>query len=119
MKEKVENNIIEIANKCGFNLSIVEYQNTDCLIFSKYSTYGQDFSFEINVNKSCVLDDIWRELNSYYEDYDPSYEAYLWLDDEGHGKNGAPYEMIDVYNDMKECEKNIKKLVDAVLKEIE
>ena len=45
-------------------------------------------------------------------------EAYLWLDDNGHGKNGAPYRMKDVLADMEEAEKNIDSLLDAI-REIE
>lgn len=29
-----------------------------------------------------------------------SYETYLWLDSNGHGKNDAPYDMKDVYEDV-------------------
>ena len=41
-------------------------------------------------------------------DYDVSYETYLWLDNTGHGKNGAPYELEDVLEDIKACEQYIK-----------
>ena len=30
------------------------------------------------------------------------------------GKNGAPYEMVDVYNDMVACKEMIDKLADAI-----
>ena len=43
-------------------------------------------------------------------------EAYLWLDETGHGKNGAPYRMKDVVKDMEEAEKMIDRLLDAILK---
>ena len=49
-------------------------------------------------------------LRDYINDFDVSYEAYLWLDDTGHGRNGAPYEMIDVYEDMEECLHNMEEL---------
>lgn len=41
-------------------------------------------------------------------------EAYLWLDSNGHGKNGAPYRMRDVLDDMEEAEKMIEALLDAI-----
>lgn len=41
-------------------------------------------------------------------------EAYLWLDDNGHGKNGAPYRMKDVLADMEAAEKYIESLLDAI-----
>ena len=60
------------------------------------------------------LGEIEDKLREYYDNYDPNYETYLWLDESGHGKNGAPYEMIDVYNDMKACEEMIDKLACAI-----
>ena len=36
--------------------------------------------------------------------------AYLWLDNTGHGKNGAPLDMRDVIADMEECEDAIYQL---------
>lgn len=37
-------------------------------------------------------------------------ETYTCLDHSGHGINGAPYDMRDVYNDMEECQDEIEKL---------
>lgn len=45
-----------------------------------------------------------NNIKDYYDNYDCSYEAYLWLDNTGHGTNGAPYDMKDVYEDMEACE---------------
>lgn len=81
--------------------------------FRKYSSEGQDFSFYINKQDS--LSEFANEVLNYYDGYDPSEEAYLWLDNTGHGKNGAPYEMIDVYNDMVECEGFIYELYEIIL----
>ena len=79
--------------------------------FSKFSPYGQDFNIELYyVNYDQLVD----ELDRYYENFDVSSEAYLWLDSDGHGKNGAPYEMIDVYNDMKACEEMMYELYQAL-----
>ena len=49
-----------------------------------------------------------------YDNYDCSYEAYLWLDNTGHGTNGAPYDMKDVYEDMEACEKMIFELWESL-----
>lgn len=35
-------------------------------------------------------------MEEYYEGFDVDSEAYLWLDSNEHGKNGAPYRMKDV-----------------------
>lgn len=84
--------------------------------FGKYSSAGQDFHFYIHKEKT--LGDFVNAVLNYYHGYDPSEEAYLWLDNTGHGKNGAPYEMIDVYNDMVECEGFIYELYEIILEVI-
>ena len=72
----------------------------------KYSPAGQEFCFDIDVtdfeeeNDITAADLFVESIHAEYDGYDVSYEAYLWLDDEGHGKNGAPYDMRDVYDDM-------------------
>lgn len=60
------------------------------------------------------FEDFCKEADYLYESFDPSYEAYLWLDSEGHGKNGAPYEMGDVFAEMKELEDKLKHLSDVL-----
>ena len=42
------------------------------------------------------------------------YETYLWLDSDGHGKNGAPYDMKDLYEDMEACREIIYELYEIV-----
>lgn len=68
--------------------------------FQKYSSAGQNFYIEVESNN---FKSLYNELDNYYNNFDISYETYLWLDNSGHGKDGAPYEMIDVYRDMEEC----------------
>lgn len=69
--------------------------------FGKRSPADQDFSFCVDAEDSIEL---FRDnIIAVYQDFDPSYEAYLWLDDTGHGKNGAPYDMKDLYEDMEAC----------------
>lgn len=59
-------------------------------------------------------DTLIKSVREYYENYDPDEEAYLWIGDDGHGRNGAPYRMRDVLDDMEEAEKMIETLLDAV-----
>ena len=82
----------------------------DCYELGTYSPAGQDFSITVDKN-----DDIKYFIENIYEtylDFDVSYEASLWLDEYGHGKNGAPYDMKDVYEDMEWCEEAILELYD-------
>ena len=53
-------------------------------------------------------------MKRYYEDFDPDYEAYLWIGDDGHGRNGAPYHIKDIVSDMEEAEEQIYELLQAL-----
>lgn len=79
--------------------------------FSQCSPAEQDFSVELEYKN---LGEVAELLYRYYEDYDPSEEASLWLDESGHGKNGAPHDMGDVYKDMVWCEEKTYELYEAL-----
>lgn len=91
----------------------IEHEDGNVYYFGKYSSYGQDFGFSIDTEES--LEQFADNVREYYDDFDISEEAYMWLDTSGHGKNGAPYEMIDVYKDMEECEGFIWELYQILL----
>lgn len=80
--------------------------------FGKYSSAGQDFHFCIDTDED--LGNFLMNILEYYNGFDVSEEAYLWLDDTGHGRNGAPYDMRDVYEDMEECQEFIYELYEIV-----
>lgn len=112
-KEQWVKKIISKIEKSGWS---VYKEDEECYCFGKYTPAGQDFSFSVEIGDS--LQDFVDNVYDYYEDYDVSYEAYLWLDQDGHGKNGAPHEMIDVYNDMKCCEQYIYDLYELIKEEM-
>lgn len=97
------NDVINMADILGWN---VEFED-GIFYFSTYSSQGQDFNMEIEANTVTELTD---ELLDYHNNFDVSYETYLWLDNTGHGKNGAPYDMIDVYKDMEDCKEEVLRL---------
>ena len=97
---KLSNRIIKKFQAADF---IYQY-NDGCHSFGKYTDYGQDFSFDVYANNK---EELLEGVHNYYESFDPSQEAYYWLDETGHGKNGAPYEMQAVLDDMKQCEEYI------------
>lgn len=80
--------------------------------FQKFSSAGQDFYFSVDTenNLSVFAENILR----LYNDFDVSAEAYLYLDSEGHGRNGAPYDMKAVYEDMEECREFILELYNVI-----
>ncbi|QUT29582.1 hypothetical protein INE92_01589 [Bacteroides xylanisolvens] len=114
-----KNNIIDKITECaesnGWAVSFNTEQEKNITIFefSKYTPAGQDFSFSATM-KDNSLDTLATDMEEYYENFDVDSEAYLWLDDTGHGKNGAPYRMRDVLADMEAAEKNIENLLDAI-----
>lgn len=91
----------------------VEYdKDTNDITFGKYSPAGQDFSFTVDCGED--IGELSYNILNYYEDFDVSYETYIWLDNTGHGTNGAPWDMKDLYEDMKVCESYISDMHDIV-----
>ena len=116
MNEKIEK-IYEIAEREGWQVDYyyVDEQKTEvCFSFEKYSPAGQDFYFEVSVqnedDEDIFYDNVADAIYEYWEGFDVCYETYLWLDDTGHGKNGAPHDMKDVYEDTQACENMIHDL---------
>ena len=109
--------IKEIAENQGFVVDIVDNGDGNyTFVFEKYSPAGQDFYFEADIEENNIqylLDNIY----DFYKNYDCSEEAYLWLDETGHGTNGAPYDMKEVYEDMEACEKYVLDLYDILIEE--
>lgn len=105
MNKQVSNLIIKTAKSSGWTV----IKNKNEFTFSKYSPAGQDFSFEVEANN---IDELISKIYNYHDSYDVSEEAYIWLDNFGHGKNGAPHDMKDVYKDMVACKKMIYDLYD-------
>ena len=101
--------LLEKAKSLGWTIDEIE---TNRYEIGKFSPSGNDFHIVVDTDGTpeSFIEDLW----SIYDNFDVSYEAYLWLDNQGHGMNGAPYDMRDVYNDMEACQKNILKLHDAL-----
>ena len=79
----------------------------------KYSPAGQDFILSISAD---TIEEFADKLYERYDNWDSSEEAYIWLDEDGHGKNGAPYDMKDLYEDMDDCRDMIDELEKAIRK---
>jgi len=105
----------KLLDKLGANGWHISDCSDNTFYFSKYSPAGQDFGFEVEGDD---VEEIADEIYKYYDDFDPSYEAYLWLDETGHGRNGAPYNMKDLYEDMEACQDMILELHDIIEEEM-
>ena len=110
MDKKFEK-IYEIAEREGWQVDYyyVDEQETKVTFsFEKYSPAGQDFYFEVSVpndeDEDIFYDNVAHAIYEYWEGCDVCYETYIRLDETGRGKNGAPYDMKDVYEDTQACE---------------
>lgn len=114
--EKRFEKIYEIAKRNGWQADCYYVNNETelCFSFEKSSPAGQDFYISVSVpneeDEDIFYDNVTDAIYEYWEGFDVSYETYIWLDETGHGKNGAPNDMMDVYKDMKACEDMIHDL---------
>lgn len=113
MDKKFEK-IYEVAEREGWAVSHTVCQGEISFEFSKLSPAGQDFHFTRDVDYEDDEDYVFSELRDavyrYWENFDVCEETYIWLDNTGHGMNGAPENMKDLYEDMQSCEDMIHDL---------
>lgn len=100
VEEKIEN--------LGFKVSDWQSNgNSYSCEIQKYSPAGQDCNFILQCEKDnpASVSEAFKEL---YENYDPDKETMLWVDADGHGKNGAPYRLSAVVKDMESVESDLR-----------
>lgn len=88
--------IIDIAENLGWTVDTEE----DNFLFTTYSPAEKCFCIELS---SPDIETLKKDLAEFIDGFDVSYETYLWLDEWGHGKNGAPYDMKELYEDIEWC----------------
>lgn len=105
--------VTDIAQEKGWSISVEDENKTSIQFeFQRYTKYGQDFLFNADMQGEDI-DSLIASVKEYYEGFDPDYEAYLWIGDDGHGKNGAPYHIKDIVADMEDAEEQIYELLQA------
>lgn len=109
----IQQKITEIAEILGWSVDFFEPQNgkTD-VNFAKYTSCGQDFNFSVELEDD-DMEAFIDNIHEYYENFDVDEEAYIWIDSDGHGKNGAPYHIADIVKDMEEAEVMMADLYEA------
>lgn len=109
----IQQKITEIAKILGWSVDFSEPQNgkTD-VNFAKYTSYGQDFNFSVELEDG-DMEAFIDNIHEYYENFDVDEEAYIWIGSDGHGKNGAPYHIADIVKDMEEAEVMMADLYEA------
>ena len=97
-QEKIQK-VTDIAKVKKWSVSVDDEKPTNIQFeFQRYTKYGQDFNFSVDMLNEDT-DTLITNLKEYYEGFDPDYEAYLWIGDDGHGRNGAPYHIKDIVSD--------------------
>ena len=109
----IQQKITEIAEMLGWSVDFSKPQNgkTD-VNFAKYTSYGQDFNFSVELEGD-DMEGFIDNIHDYYENFDVDAEAYIWIGSDGHGKNGAPYHIADIVKDMEEAETMMADLYEA------
>lgn len=100
--------IFKIARKMNWD---VEEADNKVFFFKSYDR----MVFKITVEKRDTVEEFLKEFCKRERELDPSKEAYKWLDDSGHGKNGAPSEMGKVYKAAEEFKTEAWLLRDALI----
>lgn len=100
----------KLLKKCK-ELGFTVTQNDDnTVLISQFSPEGQDCNVYVKT------DNMIENLRSYTANFDVSEETYYWLDNCGHGKNGAPYDMKDLYEDMQWWKDTLSVLINELEK---
>lgn len=106
------NDFLKLAEDLGWSYNVSDTPNERgevCVELEKYSPQGQDFIATIwfeNENEHNFI----KALREYWQDFDPDEEACKWIGEDRHGKNGAPYSLRDVLDDMEDCKGMLRKL---------
>ena len=85
--------VFHIAKSLGWNVSVDGSVHT----FTKRIGEGPDFSI---ATASETPEDIIRELDKLWEGFDPSKEAYLWVDRIKPSVNGTSYDVTNIFREM-------------------
>lgn len=78
--------------------------------FENYTDAGQDLVVSVIVPIGFTIMQLANALREFWESYDPDEEASLWIGNDGHGANGAPYRLSEILKDMNCAKKMIHHL---------
>ncbi|SFB10173.1 hypothetical protein [Selenomonas ruminantium] len=59
-----------------------------------------------------TISDLEDDAYVAYENFDVDEETALWIGEDGHGKNGAPYRIRDILEEFENYEKDLENLWD-------
>ena len=74
---------------------------------------GGDYDGYITLTGN-TLEELAEDAYKAYDNFDVDRETALWIDDEGHGRNGAPYHIKDILEEFESYEKDLEDLWSAL-----
>ena len=107
------NDFLKLAEELDWSYNVDDTPNERgevCVELEKYSPQDQDSIVSIWFEKDNECD-FADKLEEYWRGFDPSEEAINWVGPDGHGTNGAPYDLQDIINDMVDCKEMLRELV--------
>jgi hypothetical protein len=99
--------IIEKAESLGWGVTC---SGSD-ICFENWTSAGQNLIFENNFEN---IEELLKSLKSRVLNFDIKEEANYWINEQGHGTNGAPFLKKDILKDMREAKKMYKELYNAI-----
>lgn len=86
-----------VCSKNDFKCTVSKEKTGYFFTFETWTNYGQDWVFECEASD---IDELLNNMYDYLDNYDEDYEASLWIGEDGHGRDGAPYHITDIVADM-------------------
>ena len=109
--EQIEN----VCDRQGWSLYVSDRgDGRKDLEFEKY-VGEQDFIFSLILNGDDT-EGLIDDMEEYIDNFDVDEEASLWIGEDGHGKNGAPYRISDILEEM-QMAKDEMQILYEILKE--
>lgn len=90
--------LIKAIEEHGWQVHITEQDGQKIAELERFAPGGEDFVTSVWFGGG-TTEEFANALDEYCENYDVDYETYIWLGDDGHGKNGAPYHIKDILAD--------------------
>lgn len=109
--------VIDIAEGLGWSVkteNLEGHSDVIAISFQRYSNRGRDFEFEVVMPQKVIEKKLKEKIMLYWESFDVDYETYIWLDGDGHGKNGAPYHIREILEDTEDIQNHIEDLAIAI-----
>lgn len=106
------NDIDDRLEDLGFYISS-RYEDGDQLqleltITLPYHSHEHVVMLDCDRYKPKSIVDAFRDV---HDAYDADYETFLWIGDDGHGRNGAPYHIRDILADMEAFDAFLEKVI--------